>query len=84
MAGVGGRVTTIRVFYSCPACGVEGVAVDVGARKPGEDVVDWMDSTIKTLGLHHELRKPETCAQTSLKEVKIPLSKREGAGIGEV
>lgn len=73
---------TIPVRYSCPPCWLLDVVVQVPERKPGEDVAAWMRQTIEHLGADHAGRSP-WCHPEKLTDVKVPLSKRPGAGIGE-
>ncbi len=64
----------IKVFYSCEDCGVTDVAVMVERRRSDEGVVEWMKDLAKVLGLHHELRKVDTCHTGRLALIKVPLS----------
>lgn len=74
----------IPVSYSCTACGVVDVVVELEPRRPDEtDVVKWFNSLSGVLAMHHELRKAPTCHEEKLANVKVPLTKREGGGIGE-
>lgn len=62
---------TIRVKYSCHLCGLRNIEVDVPARRT-EDVLEWMDGTVRLLGRDHARRSPR-CHPTQLKDVMIPM-----------
>ena len=69
---------TIRCLYTCEGCGLSNVACDVPARVE-EDVVVWMEATIRALSRDHARRSP-TCHPKSLQEVKIPVTGAEKVG----
>lgn len=52
---------TIDVLYTCKGCGLDKVKVAV-AERGAEDVVVWMDSTMRTLAVDHRRRSPQCVA----------------------
>jgi hypothetical protein len=69
---------TIRCLYSCDGCGLSRVSCDVPARSE-EDVLAWMEQTIRVLSRDHARRSP-TCHPRSLQEVMIPIEGAEKVG----
>lgn len=69
---------TITVKYSCDGCGLKRVEADVPARTT-EDVVVWMDRTVRLLSRDHARRSPG-CHPKALQEVMIPI----GAGVDRI
>ena len=69
---------TIRCFYSCPLCGLKKAAVEVQARG-SEDVVAWMDATIRTIAADHRRRSP-LCRPVQLHDLMIPIHGSEKIG----
>jgi len=63
---------TIQVFYSCPQCGLRKVRCNVPARQ-NEDVLDWMENTIRLLSTDHALRSP-WCHPEQLHDLMIPMA----------
>lgn len=65
---------TIPILYSCPACGLKDVEVQVRAREAGQDVAEWMDrAVVVECGADHFHRSPG-CAPASLRDIKIPIA----------
>jgi hypothetical protein len=65
---------TIRVFYSCPLCGLKNEPANVPAREsPDEPVLKWMENTTAILARHHSRRNP-ACQASGLKNLIIPVS----------
>lgn len=62
---------TILCRYSCHACGLIDAPVQVQARGV-EDVIAWMNATIRTLAADHARRSPG-CQPDALQHVKIPM-----------
>lgn len=62
---------TIQCFYSCKACGLKEVAVDVPLREQ-EDVVVWIKATAELMGADHGRRNP-ACDERKI-DIKIPVS----------
>jgi hypothetical protein len=69
---------TIMVRYSCPACGLKDVQVDVPARGE-EDVIAWMDQTFHAIGADHRQRSPN-CRPERLVDVKVPMAGADRIG----
>jgi hypothetical protein len=69
---------TIRVRYSCPACGLVSVNVDVPARET-EDVVTWMEATVRATGADHNRRSPD-CHPARLHDLMIPMTGTDRIG----
>lgn len=69
----------IEIRYSCGACGLKDVAVDVPARDSDEDVLLWMDATGLLLGRDHHERSPH-CQPKMLQDVKIPIAGADWVG----
>jgi len=63
---------TIQVFYSCPLCALRKVAISVPARE-GEDVLQWMEATLRLLAADHAQRSP-TCHPDQLHDLMIPMT----------
>lgn len=63
---------TIAVKYSCPACGLKAVSVDVPARTD-EDVLVWMKQTIRLTSEDHARRSPH-CHPERLHDLMIPMA----------
>ena len=70
---------TIRVLYSCEGCGLKEVGVDVPARLGDEDVVAWMERTIRLAGNDHR-RRSLGCHPKSLQDLKIPITGADRVG----
>ena len=64
-------VVTITCRYSCEGCGLDQVACAVPARAD-EDVLVWMEQTIRHLCADHARRSPH-CHPQSLQELMIPI-----------
>ena len=62
----------IRILYTCGACGLEDVGLDIRERGENEDVIQWMNDVVKpALGEDHRRRSPY-CLASTLDAVKIP------------
>lgn len=57
-------------MYSCAPCGLKRVRLAVPARGE-EDVVAWMESTVRVVKADHDRRSPH-CHPTELTELMIP------------
>lgn len=53
---------TIDVLYTCKGCGLDKVKVPVPTRGD-EDVVKWMESTMRLLAVEHRRRSPRCFAE---------------------
>jgi hypothetical protein len=62
---------TITVMYSCPECALTKVSCIVPAREE-EDVLVWMDETIRLVAADHDRRSPR-CHPKTLKDLYIPM-----------
>lgn len=51
-------MTTIRVLYSCPGCGLIKASVEVPARAPGVGLVGWVELVMELVGASHRRRSP--------------------------
>lgn len=63
---------TVTIFYSCELCGLKRVPCDVPARGE-EDILLWMDATIRLTGRDHARRSPN-CHPTKLTDLMIPIT----------
>lgn len=72
-------MTTIPVMYSCRLCFTVDRTVHVPARPSEMDVRDWMEQTIRVIGVDHALHAPQ-CITTSLQDLKIPITDAEWIG----
>lgn len=70
---------TLRVLYSCPLCGLTAVPVDVPLRGDDEDVLVWMEQTIRLTGEDHARRSPD-CHPEQLHDLQIPIAGTERIG----
>jgi len=71
-------VFTIRVRYSCFDCGLRQAECDVRARGD-EDVLVWMEATIRQCGEDHHRRSPQ-CYPTELHDLMIPMTSVDRIG----
>lgn len=62
----------VTVIYSCSICGLENSRLEMDARKPEEDIGDWMEKLQLSLGMDHNKKSP-FCKAGKLSEVKIPI-----------
>lgn len=70
----------IRVLYSCHACGLEKVAVEVDERGADEDVVHWVEQTLGwALATDHRQRSPG-CRAEKVDDVMIPVTGADRIG----
>ena len=69
---------TIIVKYSCHGCGLTKVDVAVPARE-SEDVVTWMDQTVRLAGADHRRRSPH-CHPKAVQDLMIPMTGRDRIG----
>jgi len=70
---------TIRCFYSCDGCGLKDQGVDVPARVGDDDVVVWMEQTVRLLVQDHKRRRVG-CHPKSLQEIRIPMAGADRIG----
>lgn len=70
----------ILVRYSCRACDVQDVKLQVPMREsPEVPVVKWMEVTIQQVANHHRTQFP-WCRAKSLQDLKIPIENAEWIG----
>jgi hypothetical protein len=69
---------TIRVLYSCHACGVVDASIHVPERGE-ENVIEWMDQTAAIIARDHRSAYPN-CRATSIQNLKIPITNVEKIG----
>lgn len=70
-----------QISYKC-ACMTTEVLIDVPGRRPGEDVVTWMERIVRPwLGEDHRLRSP-FCQAKAVEYLKLPLPE-DGRRIGD-
>jgi hypothetical protein len=74
-------VITVPISYTCHECGVNGREIQVRERSPDENIVDWMHSVQKAVGLDH-MRASPTCRALHC-DLKIPIASKKEALIGE-
>jgi hypothetical protein len=60
----------IEVGFHCKACGLRS-SVEVTARLPDEDVVDWVQGTAQVIQFSHSMASPE-CRQNKV-DIAIPI-----------
>lgn len=73
----------LPVLYVCLGCGGDRRELEIEPRAKGEGVVVWFENMKRVVVFHHEIRRPPTCKADALKDLRFPLSKRDGAGVGE-
>lgn len=66
------RSTTLTVFYSCFACGLDDVMCEAPVRQKYEDVFVWMEKLSYVLSDDHDARSPE-CHVSVLSNIKVPI-----------
>lgn len=76
---VSGWPVKIRCFYSCAACGLDGVGVEVESRGP-ENVVEWMENVLGPVVSDDHFNRSPACKAKKLTQVKIPLTGRAKVG----
>lgn len=64
---------TIRVFYSCPACHLTHIGVDVPARV-AEDAVTWLEEIVTPLLLSDHERRNPACRPQGFQDVMLPMN----------
>ena len=70
---------TIDVKYSCAACGIHRIVVQVPARQ-AEGVIDWVEKTMaQAISDDHTQRSPH-CPSRTMSEVMIPMTGAEKVG----
>ncbi len=62
----------IAVKYTCDLCGLHRVTCSIEARKPGQDIAEWMGALGFALSRDHDKRSPG-CKPEKLAEVMIPI-----------
>ena len=74
---------TVRVLYTCNACGIVERGVDVPERGKDQDVVDWARNTMGiAIGDDHAANSPG-CPSSVMDMVKIPIARAEDFRVGE-
>lgn len=68
---------TITVLYSCTGCGLTKVPLDVPTRE-AETITDWMDATMRCVGVDHRRRSVTCTSQTC--DLMIPTTGRPNVG----
>lgn len=63
---------TIKVQYSCDACGIENREVSIRYRESDEPILAWMEIVIASLGFDHHSQSPH-CHPELLSRIKIPV-----------
>lgn len=61
------------ILYTCRACSLYDIKINVRFRKSNEDIIHWMNhAVIPLISDDHHKRSP-ICAVTTLTDIKIPL-----------
>lgn len=64
-------LSDMQVRYSCAVCGCSLVEVGVRYRKPGEDVVSWMEDVVmEAVTNDHDRRSPDCPSEKC--ELQVP------------
>lgn len=71
---------TVPVFYSCHGCQIVEREVQVAARKPLQDVVNWVNAVRDSVAADHAVTSPK-CDPVAF-DLKIPLASKNSR-IGE-
>lgn len=64
------------VVYSCRRCGVSERGVEVRARNPGEDEMEWIGATVLPALTHDHHVKSPRCRPTALSRVRLNAGRR--------
>lgn len=70
----------IQVLYSCAACGLQRVPVDVPARVETEDVLHWVEQTLGMAMKADHTRRSPACRAAGVQDVMIPMTGAEKIG----
>ena len=70
---------TITVQFSCALCGVRRRRLDVPARTADQDVVAWMDATVRRVWREHARLSP-LCRPAELTELLVPVTGADRIG----
>lgn len=70
---------TLRVFYSCEACGIVDAPVDVPTRGP-ENVVAWLEGRCMAACVADHQRRSPTCHPQQLQNLKVPIGGAQRVG----
>lgn len=68
---------TITCMYTCNACGVKDLPVEVPAREE-EDVVKWVEAAAALMGADHGEHSPDCPSRTI--DLKIPVTGADKVG----
>ena len=69
---------TITCKYSCKACGLNRVALEVSARQL-QSVTVWMEETAQCISADHRRRSPH-CHAPTMTELLIPMTGTDRVG----
>jgi hypothetical protein len=64
-------VKTIKVLYSCHACGTEKATMIVPERREGQEIGDFVRQVAQECGLSHSIRSPK-CQNRKI-DLMLPL-----------
>lgn len=72
---------TITVQYDCKGCRTKDRGVSVRERLPSEDLMDWLTTVQRELGVDHMKISP--WCSSRLCDIKIPIAAGENVRVGE-
>lgn len=72
---------TLKLEYTCHQCRTRDREIEVPAREPNQDIIDWVSKVRMLVAIDHELLVPY--CQCQHVDLKIPLNK-DAKFIGEV
>ncbi len=71
----------VKIRYKC-ACLQDEVTLDIQARRPHQDIAEWMENIVTpALGVDHRKRSP-ICQATAVEYLKLAVPE-DGRNIGE-
>lgn len=70
----------IQCFYSCHACKLEEIAVNVPVREEGKDLKQWIEEIMMWHFARDHARRSPGCFPRELNDVMIPISGADMVG----
>lgn len=77
MLGLTIEEVSVELRYSCRDCGLHRVSCTVPARTADQDVVEWVEASMRLAAADHHRRNPG-CRPREFAEVLLPMDQRTG------